>query len=77
MNPILLSAIPIVIYGNVAGLWSPNGSVTNLPTLPPQSRALEVSPVFIPLTVMEPQTEIPEIDACPTYLSAPHLCQNL
>ena len=67
-------AKPIVIHGNSQGLWSPNGSVANMPTLPPQSRAPERSPVHTPEPEIE--EEVASVsDVCPTYLSAPHLCQ--
>lgn len=69
-------AKPIVLYGNQNGLWSPNGSIANLPTLPPQSRAIYNSPVFTPPppVITEPEV-MTEPEVCPTYQSAPHLCQ--
>ena len=68
-------AQPIVIHGNSQGLWSPNGSVATLPTLPPQSKAPEKSPVHTPPPIVEVEVvEVPAI--CPTYQSAPHLCEN-
>ena len=76
MNPILLAAIPIVIHGNAQGLWSPNGSVANMPTLPPQSRALELSHMHTPPPVNdEVFDESSFADVCPTLLSRPELCQ--
>ena len=66
-------AKPIVIHGNENGLWSPNGSVANLPTLPSQSKATERSPVHTP---PPPEPEVVTTpDVCPTFQSAPHLCQ--
>ena len=75
MNPILIAAIPIVIHGNANGLWSPNASVANMPTLPPQSQAIYHSPVHTPPAVIveELLTDIP--DVCPTLQSRPQLCQ--
>ena len=75
MNPILLAAIPIVIHGNGNGLWSPNGSVPNMPVLPQQSQAVYNSPVHTPppVVVEEPLAEVP--DVCPTLQSRPQLCQ--
>ena len=68
-------AQPIVIHGNSQGLWSPNGSVANMPTLPPQSKAPERSHVHTP-----PPPVVEEVvvvsDICPTYQSAPHLCES-
>jgi hypothetical protein len=69
-------AQPIVIHGNSQGLWSPNGSVANLPALPPQSKAPERSHVHTP----PPPPVVKEVaettDVCPTYQSAPHLCES-
>ncbi len=76
MNPILLAAIPIVIHGNAQGLWSPNGSVANMPTLPPQSRALERSHMHTPPPPPEEEPIVEDIGVCPTYQSAPHLCES-
>ena len=75
MNPILIAAIPVIIHGNAYGLWSPNASVANMPTLPPQSRAIYHSPVHTPppVIVEELLTDIP--DVCPTLQSRPQLCQ--
>ena len=70
-------AQPIVIHGNSHGLWSPNGSVANMPTLPTQSKATERSPVHTPEPEPEVEEEVePVSDICPTYLSAPHLCES-
>ncbi len=76
MNPILLAAIPIVIHGNAQGLWSPNGSVANMPTLPPRSQAYNNSSRFTPPPVNdEVSDESSFADICPTLQSRPELCQ--
>lgn len=67
---------PIVIYGNEQGLWSPNGSVDNMVTLPAQSRAPEHSHVHTPSPIVAEEPLIETSNACPTFQSAPHLCQN-
>ena len=67
---------PIVIHGNAQGLWSPNGSVASMPTLPPQSRAPERSHMHTPPPPPPEVEEIVDITICPTYQSAPHLCEN-
>ena len=75
MNPILIAAIPVIIHGNANGLWSPNASIPDLPTLPPRSQAIYHSPVHTTphAVVEEPLIEIPGI--CPTIESRPELCQ--
>ena len=69
-SAVLLSAI--VIFGNENGLWSPNGSVPQLPT---QSKAPLVSPVHQPV-VEETAVEPVATEGCPTQSSQPHLCPN-
>lgn len=68
-------AKPIVIHGNSQGLWSPNGSVATLPTLPPQSKAPERSHVHTPPPPVVEEVVIVS-GVCPTYQSAPHLCES-
>ena len=71
----LLLSLPITLYGNAYGLYSPNGSIPQLPTT---SQAPKHSRVHkLPSVPSEPTVEViePVLTVCPTLLSQPHLCE--
>ena len=63
---------PVVIYGNAHGLWSPTHPHLTGGKDKPYSPVL-----YTPPPVIEPEVvSMTTTDVCPTFQSAPHLCEN-